>query len=116
MDFNAAHNERFGFNIPGEVIELVNFSITGVQETAKPRIPPRESSTLAPIPIQYRSVMFDSGRQHTPIFRREDLMASQTILGPAVIEEDVSVLCVNPGQRVRMDGFANLIITTVQQE
>ena len=116
VDFNAAHNERFGFNIPGEVIELVNFSITGVQETAKPRIPPRESSTLAPIPIQYRSVMFDSGRQHTPIFRREDLMASQTILGPAVIEEDVSVLCVNPGQRVRMDGFANLIITTVQQE
>ena len=34
--FHAAHLSRFGFDIPGEVIEIVNFSATVVSVTPKP--------------------------------------------------------------------------------
>src|SRR5206468_963745 len=34
--FHEAHKARFGFNIPGEIIEIVNYSATVVSRTAKP--------------------------------------------------------------------------------
>ncbi len=36
QQFHAAHAARFGFDIPGEIIEIVNFSATVVSTTPKP--------------------------------------------------------------------------------
>lgn len=47
----------------------------------------------------------------TPIYDRAKLAAGQIFLGPALVEEDVSVTVVRPGYRVLVDLFGNLEIT-----
>ena len=36
--FHDAHEARFGFTIPGEIIEIVNYTVTAVSRTAKPEL------------------------------------------------------------------------------
>lgn len=112
--FDRAHRERYGFNLPGEVVELVNFNVTAVHALDKPMLPPLPSSSACPKPEKHRRVMFSTQWIDTPVYRREQLLASQMIVGPALVEEDVSVTCLNPGQSLSVDRVGNLIIKNAE--
>ena len=108
--FHAAHQTRFGFSIPGEIIEIVNYLATAVSLTPKPELRPIAQATGAPVAVGRRAVGFADGRLEVPIYRREQLAAGHLIDGPAVIEEVASVTVFNPGQRLVVDGFGHLVI------
>jgi N-methylhydantoinase A len=109
--FHAAHKARFGFNIPGEPIEIVNYTVTAISRTAKPDLP-HLAPAEGPAPLAgRRPVGFLGGRHDASLYRREDLRAGHTIDGPAVVEEAVSVTVVEPGQRLSVDPFGHLLIT-----
>jgi N-methylhydantoinase A len=110
--FHAAHLARFGFNIPREVIEIVNFSSTVVSVTDKPDLLPIAKADGPPVQATSRQVMFAGGWQDTPIFRREDLRQGHRIDGPAVVEEAASVTVLNPGQTLSVDAYGNLLLGT----
>ena len=55
-------------------------------------------------------VVFPGSRVETPVYRRTDLGAGQTIDGPAVVEEAASVTIVNPAQSLSVDRFGTLHI------
>jgi N-methylhydantoinase A len=112
QQFHDAHLARFGFNIPGEIIEIVNFSATVVSVTPKPEFKRIAAADGPAAPVAYRSVMFGAGRQDTPIYRREQLRAGHQIAGPAIIEEAASVTVLNPGQGLAVDTYGNLLLTT----
>ena len=60
--FHAAHQSRFGFSIPGEIIEIVNFSATIVSITPKPDFQLSGGSRrIDAKPVGHRSVMFPKG-------------------------------------------------------
>jgi N-methylhydantoinase A len=109
--FHDAHEARFGFAIPGEIIEIVNYLATAVSITPKPEMlriaaadgPPREAAR--------RQVGFADGRHDVPIFRRQDLRAGHRIDGPALVEEPASVTVLCPGQRLAVDAWGHLLIT-----
>ena len=109
--FDKAHEERFGFSIPGEFIEIVNFNVTAVKDLDKPQIPEIARSTEVPNPVGFRSVGFEEGRHDTPVYRREELNAGDEVHGPAVVEEAVSVVILHPDQEMSVDRFGNLHIT-----
>ena len=46
--FHEAHKARFGFSIPGEIIEIVNYLATAVSLTPKPELRPIAQATGAP--------------------------------------------------------------------
>ncbi|WP_232316726.1 hypothetical protein [Candidatus Burkholderia verschuerenii] len=108
--FHAAHKSRFGFSTPGEVIEIVTFSATVLAITQHPTLPELAKSTDAPAPRSRRNVGFIEGTLDTPIFWRDDLLAGQSIAGPAVVEEAASITLVIPGQTLTVDAFGHLII------
>jgi N-methylhydantoinase A len=108
--FDRAHEDRFGFAIPGEFVELVNFSVTGVQELMKPGLPELQVAQDEPVPVSIRSVMYDQGRHDTPVYRREMFNAHQIVRGPAVIEEAVSAVVLRPDQTLSVDGVGNMLI------
>jgi N-methylhydantoinase A len=108
--FHAAHLARFGFEIQGEVIEIVNFSATVVSVTPKPVFREIERVRGAPKPVERRSVVFVDGRHESPVFRRDSLGAGQRMVGPAIIEEAASVTVLNPGHALTVDRFGNLAI------
>jgi N-methylhydantoinase A len=58
-------------------------------------------------------VCFDAadGYVDTDVWWRPDLLAGDTVRGPAVIEEFGSTVPVHPGFGVRVDTLGNLVIT-----
>jgi N-methylhydantoinase A len=110
--FHAAHEARFGFSIPGEVIELVTYTVTAVSHTAKPDLPrlaPAEGRPPVPL-AERRRVLFTDGPAATPVFRRDALRAGHVLAGPALVEEAASVTVIEPGQRLSVDPFGHLLI------
>ncbi|MGH7210281.1 MAG: hypothetical protein ACREF1_02315, partial [Acetobacteraceae bacterium] len=107
---HAAHKARFGFDIPGEVIEIVNFSATVVSVTPKPVLRELAPAAADPKPVETRSVHYVDGRKSVPVFRRDTLRAGHRIAGPAIIEETASVTVLNPGHQLAVDRFGNLAI------
>jgi N-methylhydantoinase A len=109
--FHAAHLSRFGFDIPGEVIEIVNFSATVVSVTPKPVFREIERGTGEPSAVEKRMVVYVDGHRESPVFRRDTLRAGDRIAGPAIIEEAASVTVLNPGHVLDVDRFGNLVIS-----
>ena len=107
--FHEAHKLRFGFSIPGEIIEIVNYLVTATSAgeapalQTLPRLGNAETVRSPPRRLLRRPV-------DTPVYRRTDLGAGQTLAGPAVIEEAASVTIVNPGQSLSVDRFGTLHI------
>jgi N-methylhydantoinase A len=110
--FHGAHEARFGFNIPGEIIEIVTFTATVVSRTEKPEVRRLPVASAPPSAHGYRPIGYVSGRHNASVYHRDDLMAGHSIVGPAIIEEAASVTVVNPGQRLSVDQYGNLLLGT----
>jgi N-methylhydantoinase A len=112
--FHAAHELRFGFGIPGEVIEIVNFSVTGVARTPKPDVVPIPAAKALAVPASRRRVTFSDGEHDTPVFARDGLRAGHRIAGPALIEEAASVTVIGIEHQAEVDRYGNILLTTIQ--
>ena len=108
--FHQTHKTRFGFNTPGEIIEIVNCTATAISHTEAPEL---ERIAAAEEPAQAharRAVRFPDGVHDTPVYRCDVLRAGHAFDGPAVIEETASATIVNPGQSLRVDDYGHLLI------
>ena len=108
--FHKTHKARFGFSTPGEIIEIVNFTVTAVARTAKPALTRLKSAKAKPKPRGKRKVWFIGGPQVVPVFDRADLLGEQAINGPALIEEQASVTVLEPGYRLRVHPQGHMLI------
>ncbi len=108
--FHDAHQMRFGFNIPGEVIELVNLEVIAVRRLPKPTLPKVALSKNLPKPLGQRRVRFPQGWRDTPVYQRECIGAGLTIHGPAIVEEAVTATLLHPGHRLTVDAYGNLLL------
>ena len=108
--FHDMHEARFGFNMPGSVIEVVNFMTTAVSLTAKPTLPELPDASGPAAASGQRIVIYEDGPHETPVYARAGLKAGHRLSGPAVIEEAASVTVLRPGQTVEVDRLGNLLI------
>ncbi len=109
--FHAAHKARFGFAIPGEIIEIVNYLVTAVSITEKPELQPIVTPRPPPRPDRATAAVgYPAGRHDVPVYDRPHLQAGHQIQGPALIEEPASVTILNPGQRLAVDAYGHLVI------
>jgi N-methylhydantoinase A len=119
--FHDEHRALYGYdfrNDPTQQVEWVNLRVTGVGPITRP-----ELRDLAPSDgtahvrerahRSVRPVCFDAdlGYVDTDVWWRPDLLAGDTIEGPAIIEEFGSTVPVHPGFVVRVDTLGNLVIT-----
>lgn len=109
--FHEMHNERFGFKIDGEVMEIVTFKVTIICTTKKPGIKKIASANGTAIEKKgERLVRFDKKAKMTPIYDRETLLRGHEINGPTIIEESSSSTVVGPNHKVYVDEYGNLHI------
>ena len=111
--FAARHQSLYGYDIPHEIVEFVNFHVTALGSTHKTTLPTvRQGGT--PSPQSTRDVYFaeTDGFVACPIFWRDDLAKGHKLTGPAVIEEDFSLTLLLPDQKLRVDDWGNLVIRT----
>jgi N-methylhydantoinase A len=103
LAFHDAHERVYGYAYrKGEVVEFVNWKVTGVGLIDRPslELPPPDSHRT-PRPVSLRA-----GR---PVWRREDLPAGFDLDGPAIVEEYGSTFVVEPGWHVIVDRLGNMI-------
>jgi len=113
--FDEVHLRRYGTSAPEEQAEIVSLraTVTGIMK--KPsleriarggRVPSRASQR------GNRSVYFaERGKAvATPVYARQELRAGNRIDGPALVEEHASTTVLLPGDKLRVDGFGNLMI------
>jgi N-methylhydantoinase A len=108
--FHDLHQQRFGFSIRGQAIEIVNFMVTVTALTPKPDFAMLSAATGEPEAVGRRRVVYDDGPHDTPVFDRATLRQGHRIAGPAVIEEAASVTLLRPGQALSVDQYGNLRI------
>jgi N-methylhydantoinase A len=111
--FHAEHRRLYGYDIPGEVIEFVNFKVAAIGPTENPSV--RELAVEGPArPKGERPVYFrqHSGWNETPVFERSTLPAGASLAGPAIVEEPMATTVVHPGETVDVDKFGNLLLRT----
>jgi len=114
QEFHNTHEARFGFATKGEIIEIVNFGVTAISDSAAPELPTLQPSDRPPAPIGRRRVGYVQGLFDSPVFDRATLRAGDVLDGPLLVEESASVTVVCPGQRVTVDGYGHLLIDTTQ--
>jgi N-methylhydantoinase A len=108
--FHGEHRRLYGYDIPGEIVELVHVKVTAIGPTEKPELPPLPRRGAA-APRAARPVRFRDGWLDTPVYERSRLGAGARLDGPAVVEEPTSTTLVHPGQRLRVDRFGNLVLS-----
>ncbi len=98
-DFRERYRQRFGFVLedrPLVAATCVVEAVAGAREgEARPAPPPAKKTQ--PEPATQVEVGIDGSRQRTPLYRREDLEAGQSLAGPAVVIEGTGTLVVMPG-------------------
>ena len=111
QSFHQRHQARFGFHIPGEVIEAITLRCTVTRPTEKPRLPALPARTTPLAANGARRVVFREGALEAPVHARSNLRAGDHLDGPALIEEPASVTVLGPGKRLRVSDAGHLVIT-----
>jgi N-methylhydantoinase A len=109
--FAQDHDDFYGFSLENEPVEFVNLRVTGIGASEVPPTPELSPSAAAPGPHHSRPVWFEPhGYVDTPIYRRPDLPAGFTMVGPAIVEEIDSTTVIHPDDTVavRADGMMEI--------
>ena len=108
--FGLEHERQYGFDLPGEPIEVINLRATARRDEAE--LPTRSTVEEVSERAGSRSVWIDARSPvECPVVRRSTLSPGSELVGPAVIEESDSTTIVHPGDRVVVDASGALLIS-----
>ena len=110
--FHRQHEAFYGYNIPGEIMELIHFNVSVIGGVSKVTLPKLKSgSANGSRPGASRRVYFEStGSIDCPIYLRDLLAAGAVIEGPAVIDDIDSTLALPAGKQLSVTEEGLLII------
>jgi N-methylhydantoinase A len=108
--FHSAHKARFGFEIPGETIEIVNFLVTAIGRTQTLSLPRLSRAADRAEPLRHREAHFADGVGQVAVFERSSLRSGHRIVGPALIEEAASVTALGTAHDAEIDDYGHILI------
>ena len=110
-EFHKAHEANYGFASISEPIQVVNVAIKAIGDLDVPTLPKAIISDEVK-PKYFRSTLFELGSRHnTPVYKRSDLVAEQSIKGPAIVEQMDTTILIFPNDVGHVDAWGNLIIS-----
>jgi len=113
-EFIKKHNKEYGFTLPNNLVEIVNFHSIGEHEVEKPSLQTIETNdkTLKQAYLGEREVYLSKYNEFKkiPIYKREKLPLESLIKGPIIIEEETSTIIVTEQFSAKLDKYGNIII------
>jgi len=106
--FHEAHEQRYGYRMDDESVELVNVRLVATTPVEKPE--PEEPRAEGDAESGRREANFDGEWQETPILDRELMGKGSEVAGPAIVEFRESTCVVRPGWRGAVDGVGTLVL------
>jgi N-methylhydantoinase A len=109
-DFHAAHEKMYGYQRPGEPVQIASVWASAEVDIQAIELPKVEPATHDPQPIATRRAIFRGEAHDTPIYHRDALGAGAKLIGPAVIEQLDSTTVLWPDQSLVVDDYGQLVI------
>ena len=106
--FHAAHEQRYGYRMDDEAVELVNLRLIATVPVDKPKLdePPQEGDAES----GRREANFGGDSYEVPVFDREEMGEGSEVEGPMIVEFKESTCVVRPGWRGVVDGVGTLVL------
>jgi N-methylhydantoinase A len=104
--FHSAHEQRYGYAIPGEPVEAVTLRVRGHGAGTRPELPRQSlgSADATSARVGRQPAWFsEGGPDQTDFYDRDRLRAGNRFAGPAVVLQFDSTLVVPPGWTARVD-------------
>ena len=115
-NFETAHRQQFGFVTQGKdlVIESITVEVVGSAgaEGQEPDLPLQEGRKMEPLAV-VDSFMAGKARE-APVYDRDTLKPGDAVLGPAIIQETISTIVVEPGWRASINVKNHVIMERVE--
>ena len=109
--FHGEHHKAYGYNRPGEIMEIVNLRLTALGKLPQIKWTQGKEASAAHIePVSYREVFMRDGFVKTAIYNRDEFAPGHKIEGPAIVEQMDSTTLLFPGQKALVDDYGNLRI------
>ena len=106
--FHAAHEQRYGYRMDDESVELVNLRLISTVPVEKPELDEPEPEGEAESGT--REANFDGEWQEVTVLDRERMGKGSEVSGPAIVEFKESTCVVRPGWRGAVDGVGTLVL------
>ena len=106
--FHAAHEQRYGYRMEDEAVELVNLRLISTVPVEKPELAEPEATSTAG--AGERGANFDGEWMKVPVLDREEMGEGSEVEGPAIVEFRESTCVVRPGWRGVVDSVGTLIL------
>ncbi len=106
--FHAAHEQRYGYRMDDEKVELVNLRLIATVPVDKPDL--TESEATGDAEAGRREANFDGEWKEVPVLDRETLGKGSGVEGPAIVEFREATCVVRPGWRGVVDGVGTLVL------
>ncbi|MEE8396117.1 MAG: hydantoinase/oxoprolinase family protein, partial [bacterium] len=114
-EFREGHRREYGFDPEAEVlIDDLRVRLVGKSETLKKTpIPAGEGSPPA---LETVSTWFEEGARQTKVYRWQDLLAGQSLTGPALVIQDGGTILVAPNCTATVTEFGDIAIRVAPPE
>jgi N-methylhydantoinase A len=106
--FHAAHEQRYGYRMDDESVELVNLRLISTVPVEKPELDEPEPEGEAESGT--REANFDGEWQEVAVLDRERMGKGSEVSGPAIVEFKESTCVVRPGWQGAVDGVGTLVL------
>ncbi len=112
--FHGLHDQRFGYFMQNEPVELVNIRLELTVQRSK--IEPPKARAEKEVKVWKRKEVLFEGQSEpikTPMFKRDELPGGFKSTGPAIIVENGSTTIVSPESRFHIYANGSIIIEVV---
>jgi len=115
--FEATHQQRFGFAVPGRahIVEAIAVEVIGGDSGNTPPGADLTAVENGPDVLDTVSMYSDGTHHDTPVYDRDDLRPGHRITGPGIIAESTGTTVVEPGWCAEMTTSGDLILSRVEE-
>ena len=110
--FDAAHERAYGYAASDVEVQLLNLRLAVVYPLERPRLPTLEAGTGRGPAFETRKIYSTLLRDllEYRVYARGALRAGDVVEGPAAVEEAGTTTLLEPGDRLRVESNACLLI------
>jgi N-methylhydantoinase A len=106
--FHAAHEQRYGYRMDDEAVELVNLRLISTVPVDKPEL--AEPQPEGDAESGRREANFGGEWIEVPVLDRERMGEGSEVEGPAIVEFKESTCVVRPGWKGEIDNVGTLVL------
>jgi len=106
--FHAAHEQRYGYRMDDEQVELVNLRLISTVPVEKPEL--REPKPESDAQDGDRMANYDGEWRGVAVLDRQRMGEGSEVAGPAIVEFKESTCVIRPGWRGTVDGVGTLVL------